>query len=275
MNRAELIYLGDDLAARRVPGAADGVLWIHGYTLDSSSWEPLWELLPGWHHVGVDLPGHGASLPLRPEDDLPGLGLRIAELARAWGLRHLVALSFGTVVALQVALAASRTFASLILAAPSFGGGPQDPDVATRYSELERAYRERGPGPHLRELWMTSPPDLFRGAEGRPQLWQRLWRLVGRHGWWELADGSYGRLGRHPQTRADLARIRAATLLVVGERELPAFKRSAELIRRAVPGAQRRYVPELGHLCLVEDPPKVAPLVAEHLQLHAKTTPET
>lgn len=274
MSRAALTYLGDDLAGRLVPGDADGVLWIHGYTLDSSSWEPLWKLLPGWRHVGVDLPGHGASMPLTPEDDLPSLGRRLVALAREHALRHVVALSFGTVVALQVALEAPRDFATLTLAAPSFGGGPQDPEVATRYGELERAYREHGPGPHLRELWMTSPPDLFKGAEHRPKLWDRLWRLVGRHGWWELADGSYGRLGRQPQTRSDLARIRAGTLLVVGERELPAFKRSAELIRRAVPGARREYVPELGHLCLVEDPPRVAPLLDAQLRRHAETAPQ-
>jgi pimeloyl-ACP methyl ester carboxylesterase len=29
-------------------GRGPAVLWIHGYTMDSSVWAELWERLPGW-----------------------------------------------------------------------------------------------------------------------------------------------------------------------------------------------------------------------------------
>jgi len=266
---APLVNFGEDLAARLAPGEGEAVLWIHGYTLDASSWERLWELLPGWRHIGIDLPGHGASLPLPAGDDLPALARRIGRLALRHGVRHVVALSFGTLVALQLAIEHPTAFASVTLAAPALGGGPQDPDVARRYDELAAAYRTKGFGPHLRERWMQSPPDLFKGAEGRPELWDRLWRLVGRHGWWELADGSYGRLGNHPQPRHQLTAVRAAFLVLVGENELPAFKRCAELIRRSVSDCERVYVPAVGHLCVLEDPEGTCGLIAAHLRAHA------
>ena len=41
-------------------GDGPAVVWIDGYTMDSTSWSELWGLLPGWRHLGIDLPGHGA-----------------------------------------------------------------------------------------------------------------------------------------------------------------------------------------------------------------------
>ena len=43
------------------PLSGPAVVWIHGYTMDSSTWEELWALLPGWFHIGVDLLGHGGQ----------------------------------------------------------------------------------------------------------------------------------------------------------------------------------------------------------------------
>jgi len=265
MPRAALVNLGDGFAARVAPGIGDGVLWIHGYTLDSSSWIPLWNLMPGWCHIGIDLPGHGSSLPLGASDTLPSLARRIAALAFRHNVRHCIALSFGTLVATQLAIEYPDSFRTLVLGAPALGGGPQDEDVGTRYNELAAMYRQRGFDPELRARWMTSPPDIFKGAESRPELWAALWRLVGRHAWWELGDGSFSRLANHPQTNQQLQRIRAAILVLVGERELPAFKRCAELIRRAVPSATRVYLPEVGHLCMLENPEECARLISQYI----------
>lgn len=269
MARAALTNLGDGLAARVAPGHRDAVLWIHGYSLDSASWIPLWNLLPDWCHIGIDLPGHGASLPLQSADTLPAVARRIARVAVAHNVRHCIALSFGTLIATQLAIEFPDALRSLVLGAPALGGGPQDPAVAARYDELMALYRRDGFHPQLRARWMTSPPDIFKGAERQPELWASLWRLVGRHGWWELADGSFSRLANHAQTTQHLQRIQAATLLLVGEQELPAFKRCAELIRRAVPSTTRAYLANVGHLCMLEDPQRTAPLIDGHLRAHS------
>jgi pimeloyl-ACP methyl ester carboxylesterase len=63
-----------------------------------------------------------------------------------------------------------------------------------------------------------------------------------------------------------LQSVQSAILLLVGEHELPAFKRCAELIRRAVRSARRVYLPEVGHLCMLERPQECASLIAEHLR---------
>lgn len=265
MSRAALVKFSEGLAARIAPGPGDVVLWIHGYTLDSSSWIPLWRLLPRWSHVGIDLPGHGVSLPFAVDEDLPALARRIGRLALERDVKHVVALSFGTLLALQLGIEFPTAFSSIVLASPALGGGPRDDDVARRYRELMELHRTLGFGPHLRERWMQSPPDVFKGAARRPELWRQLWRLVGRHPWWELGDDAYLRLNRHPQSAADLQRVRAAILLVVGEHELPVFKRCAEIIRRAAPRCRRVYLPDVGHLSLLEDPERAHTIVEEHL----------
>jgi pimeloyl-ACP methyl ester carboxylesterase len=226
-------------------------------------------LLPDWYHLGIDLPGHGASMPFEGQEDLPALARRIGDLVLAHGVRHVVALSFGTIVALQLAIEFPESFISLSLGAPALGGGPRDAEVEARYEELLLLYRTRGFGPHLRRRWMTSPPDLFKGAETRPALWNALWQLVGRHAWWELGTDWFARLGTHPQTPADLKHIHASTLLLVGENELDAFKRSAELIRRCIARSKRAYVPDVGHLCFLEEPRLTAAILDTHLRQRA------
>ena len=96
----------DDIAMIRADGGGDGVLWIHGYTLNAGIWAELWRLLPGWRHIGIDLPGHGRSAPLAPGETLRGLARRLNRLAAEQGVRHLVALSFGGMIALQMAIEA-------------------------------------------------------------------------------------------------------------------------------------------------------------------------
>ena len=254
------------LALREAPGAGAPVLWIHGYTLDSSIWRRLWDLLPGWRHLGVDLPGHGASPPLAPGETLATLAERIAVLALARGVRHVVGLSFGGMVALQVVAQRPAAFASLALGAPALGGGAQDRHAQARNLELMRLYRERGAGPWLGELWMRWPPDIFKGAARHPELWRELAGAVGRHAWAELADSAMQGLTNHPQPQRALRAIRAATLVLIGDEDMDAFKRSAELIRRAVPGCRRLYLPGAGHLCLLEAPDAAAKLLEEHFR---------
>jgi len=171
-------------------GQGPAVLWIHGYTMDSSLWRPLWQLLPGFRHVGVDLPGHGRSGPLRPGLTLPDLAARLARLAQQQQARAVVAISFGSCVALQLALARPRLIDRLAVGAPTIAGAPAAPGTARRNAELALLCRMAGPGAHLTQLWMTSPPDIFRGTEHHPELRARIRGVIDRHQWGELSTGA-------------------------------------------------------------------------------------
>lgn len=264
MSPVSPVQIGDGIAARVSPARAERVLWIHGYTLDSSIWDDLWSRLPAWHHIGIDLPGHGASERMAAGEDLGELGRRIGDLALEYEVRHLVGLSFGGMVALQVAIEMPSAFASLVLGSPGLGGAPQDPYARARNLELTRLYRERGSGPWMGDVWMKSPPDIFKGAASYSDLWQKLREVVDRHPWSELGDGTMQGLANYPQPEQHLRRIEAETLILVGEEDMGVFKRYAEVIRRSIPACERVYLPGVGHLGLLEAPATVGALIAAH-----------
>lgn len=260
--------LGRGLAARVLPGTGERVLWIHGYTLDSSIWHQMWQGLPAWYHIGIDLPGHGASPPFAPQTTLAELGRTIGALALEHDVRHVVGLSFGGMIALQVAIEFPDAFATLTLGAPGLAGGPEDPAARLRYIELTQLYWQRGPGPWITDLWMQSPPDLFKGALRQPALWQELVAVINRHPWSEMRTGSMQQLRTHPQTEESLRQIKTATMVLVGEDEMPAFKHIAHIIQRSIPHCRSVHLPATSHLCMLESVDLASQFIELHLRAH-------
>jgi pimeloyl-ACP methyl ester carboxylesterase len=263
------VNLGDGLAAHAVPNDGETVFWIHGYTLDSTCWHELWDNLPHHAHIGVDLPGHGNSLPLRADEDLSGLARTIGALAISREARHLVGLSLGNVVALQIALEFPGAFSTLTLGSPMLGGGPFEPDIWKRYGDVKASFAKRGYGPHLADRWMDPGAALFQGAGRYPHLYERLQRQVVTHPWWELDGDEYARFWRLPQYLRNLSSLGVPALVVTGESDSAAVRESAAFLERLVPRCARRDLPDTGHLCLLEDPAAVAPLIEDHWHAHA------
>lgn len=266
MTYCPLVNLGDGLAGRLAPGPGERVLWIHGYALDSSSWGELWDLLPDLHHVGIDLPGHGRSLPLAGGQELPELARRVARQALDRGVRHLVALSVGTLVALQMAIEHPGAFASLVLGSPLPSSGAAGEPLWRRYRELVSMNRMAGHGEHLRGRLMLVEPSLFSGARERLALWDRLWAIVGQHPFWDLADASLVRLARKNQTAARLKGVEAATLVVVGENDGPSGRRRAARLMQALPRCERLDLPGVSRLSLLEAPVEAARAIGSHIR---------
>jgi 2-succinyl-6-hydroxy-2,4-cyclohexadiene-1-carboxylate synthase len=257
-----------DVSKRSVGGPLlPGVLWVHGYTVDSTIWDELWSLLPEWSHYAIDLPGHGLAPPLKPGTTLDEIGHRLAEAAVEWGVQHVVGLSFGSIIALQAATSLPGAFETLTLAAPVLGGGPVDRDVGLRYLELSNLYKRRGAGPWMTELWMRCPPATF--AHASDDLRARLATVIDRHTWCELIEPEkgFGALVRQTQDPRLLAVSTVRPLFIIGEHELPAFRQTTEILRHVRPDARFVVLPRAGHLCLLQNPAFSARLMAEHWEM--------
>jgi pimeloyl-ACP methyl ester carboxylesterase len=274
MNILTVPEFGAGISAKMVLNSQEKVLWIHGYTLDSSIWKHLWQHLPYWQHIGIDLPGHGASASIENGETLLTLADRIGELAVSKQIYHLIGLSFGGQIALQIAIQFPQFFTTLILASPGLGGGMQDPCAQSRNLELIKLYQKQGPGSWLTEKWMQSPPDIFKGAAQHPHLWQELQQLIEQHSWQELQDNRMNAITNYQQSKTALSRIQSSTLLLVGENDMASFKRNAELIRRSITTCDRQYIANTGHLCLLESPDTVATLINQHLLLATRSRTE-
>lgn len=72
-------------------------------------------------------------------------------------------------------------------------------------------------------------------------------------------------LSAHRHSPADLARIQARILVFIGDEDMPAFVRNAELLRDNVADCQVVTLPRSGHLPLLERPEAVAADLAAHL----------
>jgi 3-oxoadipate enol-lactonase len=251
--------------ATRLDGDGPAVLWLHGYTMRSDTWRELWSLLPGWRHVGVDLPGHGASPALEAGTTLREVAAAVAAVAAEHEARRVVALSFGTMVALQLAIDTPALVSHLVLAAPALAGGESEPGAEERYLELMQLYREGASAEALADCWMTSPPDIFAGTELRPMLRFRLRRVILRHRWTELGTGAMRTLTEEPQDDAQLARLAARLCVIVGGLDMPVTRAVSQYLVATVAGAGLTVLDDLGHLCLLEDPARAAPVVAGFL----------
>jgi len=67
------------------------------------------------------------------------------------------------------------------------------------------------------------------------------------------------------QDSRSIGTIRSRTTVVVGEEDMEAFKRCAQLIRRALPSANRIYMAGGGHLSILEEPSQGAQILEQAL----------
>ncbi|MBM4314992.1 MAG: alpha/beta hydrolase [Deltaproteobacteria bacterium] len=267
-----VVGLIDGITGRVQPGGGEAILWLHGYTLDSSSWGQIWSLMPGWEHVGPDLPGHGGSDPVSASYNLTDVGHRLGMFCRERGIRHLAALSFGTLTAMEILIQFPDLFASVVLGAPALAGGHSDPEMAESYSKLIGLYRREGPTPALQRIWLQS--RAWRGIEKAPGLRELLSGLVARHRWTELGAFAWMRQFTAPTKLAELERIRSEVLVLVGEDEMPAFRKNADLLEKTIPRCVQRLLPATDHLCMLQAPALAAPIMDRHFRTHAHRTPE-
>lgn len=238
------------------------IAWLHGYTMSSRVWEPLWDLLPGRDHLAIDLPGHGSKATAPMPRSMSGWTDMVAAEMRAAGSTELVGLSFGSSIALQVAADHPDLVRRLVLAAPTLSGVPDDPAARAKYWMLAMRIGELGPGPDIARIWMSDPPRIFTGLREFPQRYAAMADIIAEHPFGELRSGAMATLSSHVQDAAVLERIRAEVLLIVGTDDMPQFIANTDTIAQAVPAAQVKIIEGAGHLPLLERPEVSAGLIA-------------
>jgi pimeloyl-ACP methyl ester carboxylesterase len=255
--------------AWRVDGAGPPLVIIQGVGACGTSPNPQIELLASHYScLGFDNRGIGMSLPA-------GRPLSLAQMAAdvgavmddlGWASAHIVAHSFGGMVAMQLALSERRRVRSLaLLCSFARGADAAQPSfwlvwILARLRLGSRALRRRA----FQELVLPEDhPELHSAA-----MAQRLSGIVGH----DIADAP-------PITREQVSVMRGAdltarlselagipTLVVNGEKDRLARPELGRALAAGIPGARYVEIAGAGHSLPVIDPEVCAALILSHLE---------
>jgi len=251
-------------------GAGEPVLLITGWTISSAVFDPIAELyLPRVRVIAYDHRGTGRSAPWPAPISMAMLAADAARVLDDRGVAsaHVVGLSMGAGVALELAVRMPQRVKSLVLV----GGGPGGPATArpgvrdaagTVGMVLSDSVRHR-------HLWPAAALFSAQFRDEHPEKVSEYMPYFAAHrappwmaGWQTLAVACFGR-------RGSLARVRAPTLVLHGGHDVMAPVANAHLLADGIPGAELHVVPDAGHAVPLEHPAASADLLIDWVARHA------
>lgn len=249
-----------------VTGEGHPLVMIHGHSLNLRMWDPQVPAFAAHHRViRYDLRGHGRS-------DAPHTGYRwpeyvedLAELLEHLGVHHayLLGLSLGGGIALEFVLRLPETVNALILADSLLDGFDYSQDFRDFFRHLRDRIRRDGTESALEELWLQHP--LFDGVRGDPALFDQVREMVRAFPAMEYLFDQPSHV--RPWRQANrLGEVKAPTLVIVGENDIPDFQRIAVRLEQGIPQARRVVIEGAGHLVNLEQPRRFNQVVFDFLE---------
>jgi pimeloyl-ACP methyl ester carboxylesterase len=231
------------------------VVLLHGVGTTSWMWRRLVSDLAGeLHVVTVDLPGHGASART-PWRSLADTGFRVAEVVRRVAPEervHLVGLSLGGYVALQLAAERPQVVASAAASGVNVLPFPR-PRLMRAAGHLMSPFMSTGVMLRANARALGVPPEDFDGyAAAARSMARGTFLAVGG----ELMEYSVPAVAAASSTRV---------LALAGGAEQPLILASLPRIAAAFPQGMARVAPGVGHAWNGEAPELFAATVRSHI----------
>jgi pimeloyl-ACP methyl ester carboxylesterase len=232
---------------------------IHPSLWDARIWDDQFDRFSSHHDViRYDLRGSGRSdPPTRPYSELRDLLTLLEELDI--GRCALVGCGSGARLAVDVALASPGVADALVLASPGLSGYVwSDPGLPVLEAEVERAVRAGDlEGAMEMQLAVWAPLGSHPTSDERVRAIARdNLRVSGRDG---------ASIAAPPSAAERLEEIAAATLVIVGDRDLAETHAIADLLASRIPGASKRVVADADLLVNLRKPEKFNRLVLDFL----------
>ena len=234
-----------------VAGSEHPVVLIHGLTLDTQMWDDQFEIFAQHYQViRYDVRGFGKSaLPTGESyshaDDLMAL-MEYLGVAHA----YILGLAMGGRIAIDFVVAYPDAADALIPVDANVGGFQLSQEFATRLNSLSSEAKESGVQA-ARELWLDDP--IFKPAQEKPDVASRLVQIVSDYSGWRWINNDPV-CSLDPPAIQRLDKIRAPTLIIIGERDLPDFHNIADTLQQRITNARKVVMPGVGHMSNMEDP---------------------
>ena len=241
--------------AQTSAGAGDDVLLlIHGFPLTAAMWQPQIDALasPALRVVAPDLPGFGQTPgAITSVDDAAD---QLAALLDDIGARRAIVggFSMGGYIALAFARRHAARLHGLLLVDTKAEPDTEDGKKG-RYALAERA-RAEGKGVVIDAMLPRLVSDST--LNGRPDVVQQVLDIE-KGATLDGIAGALHAMAERPSSVADLPRIAAPTLIIVGLEDVITPVTDAETMASAIPGAQLTIIADAGHLTPLEQPDAV------------------
>ncbi|MFD7169046.1 bifunctional 3-oxoadipate enol-lactonase/4-carboxymuconolactone decarboxylase PcaDC [Streptomyces violascens] len=254
----------------RSDGPEDAPVLVLGPSL-GTTWH-MWdrqipELAGSWRVVRFDLPGHGGA-PAQPAHSMAELGDRVIATLDGLGVQRFgyAGCSIGGAIGADLALRHPHRVASLALvaASPRFG-------TADEFRQRGVIVRANGMDPMARsapERWFTA---AYAAAQPAIVEWAVQMVRTTDPACYIAACEALAAF----DIRAELGRITAPTLALVGAEDRVTGPGEARTLVAGIPGAGLAVVPGASHLAPVEQPAAVTDLLVRHFSTAWQAAPDS
>ena len=245
---------GTRLYVEDTGGTGPPVLFSHGLLYSCRMWDAQVPALRGrFRCISYDHRGQGQSEVTAGGYDMETVAEDGAALVRALGVQpvHFVGLSMGGFVGMRIAARHPDLIRSLVLLDTS--AEPEPPENLPRYRMLAFIARWLGQRPVAGAVLKIMHGASVRADPTRAadlQAWRARLIASNRIGAVRAVHGVLDRKG----VRDELAKIRAPTLVMVGEEDAATVPARAAALAAAIPGARLVRVPRAGHMAPIDNP---------------------
>jgi [ribosomal protein S5]-alanine N-acetyltransferase len=173
---------------------------------------------------------------------------------------HLVGLSFGGAVAIDLLLSAPGAVRSLVLIDARLLG---EPTGLASWKEAAGERARAGDLPGARQAWLESAAFRHLGPEARELTRAMVHDDPGGH-WRGTVETTWHQAEHRPL----LPSVRVPALVLVGERDLPEYRAMARTYAATIPGARLVELEGAGHMGPMEAPNRVNALLTGFIASH-------
>src|SRR5829696_383391 len=248
-------------------GSGEPLLLLHGVGHTWRAWRGMLpELEGGFDVVAPDLPGFGGSAPL-PAGTAPTPAALADAVEReldalGWEAPYVAGNSLGGQIALE--LARRGRARTVVAVSPAGMWTPRESLWGRSVLRLMRTL-SFAPRPDLALRLAPVRLVVAGGVLGRP--WRADPGELAEATLFVRKSSAFGATSRevHRRHPEGLGEIRAPVLVVWGTRDRLTLPRQATRWVAAIPGAELRWLPGLGHLPMLEDPELVAHTIRDFI----------
>ena len=252
--KSGVVDIGTAKLAYDEAGEGNAIVMIHGGLLTKEMWDgPFQELAKSYRVVRYDARNHGRSRGEKGDffhfKDLDALmdGLHIEKAV-------IMGLSMGGYVATDFVLRHPDKVRGLILVAPGLSGydfhGPEIEAFGKKYNAAAASGDKDKIAEAFMEAWVYGPK---RKAEDLPQALRDKVRGMIRQSM-DARDDEAIEYRPIPLAAGRLNEIKAPTLAIVGDLDMPGILEIVDLLGKNVPNFEKVAIPGVAHMVSLEKP---------------------